>query len=290
MVPQQMVVPVELVEFPFNEKLALLRLFESPEDETRLWDELAQSRPLIGLAGAGAGSDARPRYPNYETLFSLVRDHVLLRSEFTGNTGGDLEKLSTALRLGQCYMSLDILGNPKGFNAVMRARDGRTFAMGSEVPYTEGLTFEVTLPQKPKVPFDTVIIRNGERMMTSNSQVTQVFRQRSGVYRVMVRVIPTLPLPDGKKWIPWNLHEHVLREAAVRQIIQIVVRQAHDQAGQGRQLTRQTLILLKPAGVGGFLFQLVPGREGLSAPFDKNPAGRAAPHAAAGVRNLEACL
>jgi hypothetical protein len=40
-------------------------------------------------------------------------------------------------------------------------------------------------------------------MMTSNSQVTQYYLNSPGVYRVLVRVIPTLPLPDGKKWIPW---------------------------------------------------------------------------------------
>jgi hypothetical protein len=61
----------------------------------------------------------------------------------------------------------------------------------------------VTLPQKPKVPFDTIIIKQGEKMMTSNSQVTHFYINSPGVYRVMVRVIPTLPLPDGKKWIPW---------------------------------------------------------------------------------------
>jgi hypothetical protein len=190
-----------LFVYPFNERLSLLRLFETPDEATALWDELAQKRRMLAIAGAGA--EAKMRFPNYETLFSLVRDHVLLRSEFTGNTAGDLEKLSAAIRQGQFYISLDILGNPKGFNALIRSKDGAIFPMGSDVKYEEGLTLEVTLPQKPKVPFDTVIYRNGEKMMTSNAQVTQYRVNSPGVYRVLVRVIPTLPLPDGKKWIPW---------------------------------------------------------------------------------------
>jgi len=190
-----------LFVYPFNEKLALLRLFETPEDATRLWDDIAQRQRMIGVAGAGA--EEGMKYPTYETIFSLVRDHVLLRSEFTGNTSSDLEKLATALRQGQFYMSIDILGNPKGFNALLHTKDGQIFPMGSSVKFSEGLSLEVTLPQKPKVPFDTVIYRNGERMMTSNSQVTQYYINSPGVYRVLVRVIPTLPLPDGKKWIPW---------------------------------------------------------------------------------------
>ena len=192
---------VSLLIFPFQEKLALLRLFEAPEEQLHLWDELARKRGRIGIAGVG--SEGKLRYPTYETMFSLVRDHVLLRSEFTGNPSSDLEKLSNAIRQGQFYMSLDILGNPKGFNALMRTAGGQILPMGSTVQWEDGLVLEVALPQKPKVPFDTIIYRNGERALTSNTQLTQFHVTSPGVYRVMVRVIPTLPLPDGKKWIPW---------------------------------------------------------------------------------------
>lgn len=199
-----------LLVFPFNEELALLRLFEEPDDELRLWDELNRIRPVIGLAGADAeaklivgGANSFLKFPTYETLFSLVRNHVLLKSELTGNAVNDVEKLATALKQGQFYMSLDILGNPKGFNAILKNKKGQIFPMGSQIDFEDGLMLEVVLPQKPDAPFDTVIYRNGERMMTSNSQVTDYYLNSPGVYRVMVRVIPTLPLPDGKKWIPW---------------------------------------------------------------------------------------
>jgi len=199
-----------LFVYPFNERLALLRLFEAPEDELRLWDELNRIRPTIGLAGADAeakliigGANSFLRFPTYQTLFSLVRNHVLLKSELTGNAISDVEKLAGAMRQGQFYMSLDILGNPKGFNAVLKNKKGQVSPMGSALNFEEGMVLEVTLPQKPDVPFDVVILRDGERMMTSNSQVTNYFVNQPGVYRVFVRVIPTLPLPDGKKWIPW---------------------------------------------------------------------------------------
>lgn len=194
--------------FPFNERLGLLRLFTSPDEELRIWDELSRARPVIGLAGADAdqrlavGSSSL-KFPSYQTLFSLVRNHLLLRSELTGNPTGDADKITAALRDGHFYVSLDILGNPKGFNAVIRTREGQTHQMGATIKYAEGLLLEVALPQKPRVPFDTVIYRNGERLITSNSQVTQYYLNEPGVYRIMVRVIPTLPLPDGKKWIPW---------------------------------------------------------------------------------------
>lgn len=197
---------VSLTMYPFNEKLALLR--RAAGRGARVVDKLSQQRPVAGIAGADAEAKlmlggAYLKFPTYETLFSLVRNHVLLRSELTGNANNDVEKLATAFRQGQFYMSLDILGNPKGFNALIRNKQNQNFPMGSRLVYEDGMVLDVTLPQKPDAPFDVVIYRNGERMMTSNSQTTQYYLTGPGVYRVMVRVIPTLPLPDGKKWIPW---------------------------------------------------------------------------------------
>jgi len=199
-----------LLILPFNEKLALLRLFETPTEEVRLWDEQNEKRRTFAIAGADAdakmvlgGSEKFLRFPSYQTLFSLVRNHVLLRSELTGHPQNDEEKLSAAIRAGQFYLSLDVLGNPRGFNAIVQNGQGQISPMGSQIPYTSDMSIVVTLPQKPQVPFDVIIYRNGQRMMTSNSQVTQYYLTGPGVYRVMVRVIPTFPLPDGKRWIPW---------------------------------------------------------------------------------------
>lgn len=201
---------LSLLIFPFNEELALLRLFRAPDDVVRLWDELSRERRIFGLTGADAearflvdGRKSLLHYPSYQTLFSIARNHLLLRSELTGNATTDLAKIDSAIRQGNFYFSLDILGNPKGFNAVLKGPNGQVLPMGSEAAYGEGWSLEISLPQKPKVPFETVVFKNGEKVLTSNAQVTQYFLNGPGVYRVMIRVIPTLPLPDGKKWIPW---------------------------------------------------------------------------------------
>jgi hypothetical protein len=198
-----------LLIYPFNERLALIRLFHQPEEELRLWDELSQKRKTIGIAGADAeakiwlGTSNIFRFPSYESVFRLVRNHVLLKSELTGNPITDNEKISHAITNGQFYMSLDILAEPKGFNAYIESESGTIEPIGSELKLEKGMKLVIILPQKPRVPFDTVVYRNGEKMMTSNSQRTNFFIRESGVYRVMVRVIPTFPLPDGKKWVPW---------------------------------------------------------------------------------------
>lgn len=194
---------------PFNEQLALVRLLESPNKEVELWDQLSQSRHTIGVLGADAESRIRISddywlpFPSYESLFSLASNHILLKSELTGNAKTDKEKVLSALRTGQFYFSLDVLANPKGFNAYIKNAQGQTFLMGSSLKIQEGLELIVELPNKPQVPFDLDIFRNGERIMTSNSQLTRLSLHEAGVYRVRVRVIPTFPIPDGKKWVPW---------------------------------------------------------------------------------------
>lgn len=198
-----------LLVFPFNDRLALMRLFHDPLKEITLWDQLSSRHPLIGIAGSDAESKVRItsdtflKFPSYETLFSLVSNHILLKSELTGQTQGDRKKITQALRKGQFYMSLDTLANPRGFNAVIQDREGKIHGMGSTLPWQKGHELIVTLPRKPNAPFDVVIYKDGEEMMISTSQETRLTLHEPGVYRVKVRVIPTFPLPDGKKWVPW---------------------------------------------------------------------------------------
>lgn len=198
-----------LLIFPFNDRLALLRLFSDPREEVALWDELNKKNPTAAIAGADAEANIRVsnnfslRFPSYHTLFSLVRNHVLLTSELTGDAPADRKKILEALRKGQFYMSLDILGNPQGFYCAVVNANKISYPPGSALSWAAGLDLIVRLPQKPKVPFEVEIYKDGKRIAQTNSLSTQFPLHGPGVYRVKVRVIPTLPLPDGKKWIPW---------------------------------------------------------------------------------------
>lgn len=198
-----------LLIWPFNENLSLLRLFENPVRELELWDSLNARHLVVGIAGSDAESrlnltsTSSIAFPSYRTLFGLVSNHVLLNSELTGQALSDRQKILSALHNGQFYMSLDTLGNPKGFSTVVKRSNGTVLPMGSTFKFEEGDELHVDLPQKPLVPFDVMIYRDGERLLTSNSRQTRMDLHAPGIYRVIVRVIPTLPLPDGKKWIPW---------------------------------------------------------------------------------------
>ena len=194
--------------YPFNSDLAWLRLYSEPVDEVRLWDQLNTKQKTIGFAGSDATARTggigqfHLQFPSYHVLFSLLSNHVLLKSELTGEPSSDRKKIIDAFNSGQFYMSIDLLGDPKGFTAYLQEGE-RIYPMGSTLKHRNGLRFNIRLGQKPRVDFETVILKDGERVLASNSRDTEYVIHEPGVYRAIVRVIPSLPLPDGKRWITW---------------------------------------------------------------------------------------
>lgn len=197
-----------LLIYPFNSHLALLRLYQTPEQEIQMWDQLSAKKHAVGLVGAEATARAGPigdlyvKFPSYQTFFSLASNHVLLSSELTGEAEADIRKIGRALSLGQFYFSLDVLGNPKGFNAYLNSHD-KVFPMGSKVKYRAGLKLNVKLPRKPAAPFEISIFKDGQHLMSVNSPEATYDLQGPGVYRVVVRVVRTFTIFDGQKWVDW---------------------------------------------------------------------------------------
>lgn len=196
------------VTYPFNSRYAFLRLFREPDDELALWDQIGKERPFMGFGGADASARAIPladyliKFPSYQTSFEIVNNHVLLSSELTGRYQQDRQKIISALKTGRFYVSLDLLGNPKGFSATVSDGD-HVYPMGSKIKWKPGLRLRAHLPREPLSYFEIVAFQNGERLVTSNTTELDVPLEKPGNYRIIVRVSPSLPLPDGKRWITW---------------------------------------------------------------------------------------
>lgn len=197
-----------LLTYPFNPKLAFLRLSSEPTEEIDLFDQLAKDRKIIGYAGAEASARAIPladyliKFPSYQRSFEFLTNHVLLKSELTGSTPGDRAKIFSALKSGSFYLCLELLGDPKGFNAWMEDRN-HIYAMGTETRLSKNLTLNVHLPGTPTSFYEIVVYKNGVRFQTFNEPDVAIPITDAGVYRVQVRVSPYLPLPDAKRWITW---------------------------------------------------------------------------------------
>lgn len=197
-----------LVTYPFNSRYAFLRLFREPSSELATWDSLLREQTVYGFAGADANARALPlanyliRFPTYQKSLELNSNHILLKSELTGNFAKDRAKIMNAFRQGNFYISMDALADPKGFNALLYDHD-KPFLMGSKVPFRKGQVIEAVLPQQPNAFFEIVLWKNGQREMTENSTRLRYEVEEPGVYRIQVRVSPMLPIPDGKRWISW---------------------------------------------------------------------------------------
>lgn len=193
--------------YPFNPELALVRLFADLDLDFNTWDRLSRDRATYGVLGSDAGQPAKilgwpTNIPSYQSLFNLASNHVLLRSELTGDFESDREKIMNALMAGSSYIAFDSLGQTKGF-AVWYEDSKGIQSLGSRPMLDDRSRLLVRLPKKPTVPFETVILRDGVGVMTSNSTETEYRIYQPGVYRVAVRMFVSPSVLDGGRWIPW---------------------------------------------------------------------------------------
>ncbi len=194
--------------YPFNSQLSLMRMYVEPKKEIGLWNALNRRGPTVAFLGNDTTAHALPvgkgffKFPTYLDSFKIASNHVLLRSELTGQLAGDKEKIFRALMLGQFYLCLDLLGNPKGFSAELI--DGsQTVLLGGKASWNPNLKISISLPKRPHVPFEIGLYKDGVLQQTSSEQNALFLIKEPGVYNVLVRTIPTLPIPDGRKWLPW---------------------------------------------------------------------------------------
>lgn len=197
-----------LLIYPFNPRLSFMRLYTEPKEEIALLDKLSQERKVVVYAGTEASARAIPlsnyllRFPSYKRSFEFMSNHILLKSELTGNFNSDRVKIFNALKNGNFYMALDVLGDPKGFVATVEG-DNKVHLMGTQVKLSKKMNLKVSLPGKPKDFFEVMVFRDGEVINRINVSEFELPITQAGVYRVQVRVSPMLPLPDARKWFTW---------------------------------------------------------------------------------------
>lgn len=197
-----------LIIYPFNPDLALIRLFADLDTEFRLWDRVSHVRPMFGVLGSDAGQPVRllgipMNIPSYETMFNTASNHVLLKSELTGDFESDRKKIIHAILSGNSYFAFDSLGDTKGFSFLYKDQTGE-HPLGSRIRlHSRGGVMKIHLPQKPSVQFSVRVLRDGASIFNSTDTDTEVAIQQPGVYRVVVRLFMNLTIFDGYRWVPW---------------------------------------------------------------------------------------
>jgi hypothetical protein len=196
--------------YPFNPKLALMRIFQEPEEELTLFDQVSQKRTLVAFQGAEASARAVPladwliKFPSYERVLSISSNHLLLTSELSGNMNLDKVKILDGLKSGQFYICFDALGDPKGFETYLfDETNQKKYSMGATVKESKNIAFYFKLPVEPTSFYEVVLFKNGQRADTLNTFEGVFPLQDPGTYRLQVRIAAGLPLPDATKWLTW---------------------------------------------------------------------------------------
>jgi hypothetical protein len=191
-------------------ELVLAKYFVRPDDNLRQFDELAKTRRLTAVAGADAhsnigfhllGDDAGNRiinlkFDSYETIFRLVRNHVLLEKDKPLSE----ENLLKAIKEGRSFIAFDVLSDATGFSFTA-ASGAESRGMGDEI----SLTGSVNLKANAPLAAHFKIFKNGEPVFEADD-VTQINfeAKETGAYRTEV-YLKQLGAPfDRMPWIISN--------------------------------------------------------------------------------------
>ncbi|HXY38765.1 MAG TPA: CehA/McbA family metallohydrolase [Vicinamibacteria bacterium] len=176
--------------YHLNPRYALLSTLSEPDEARRRWDEVLARRDAVAIAGADAHSRLpltrrfSLRFPSYQALFGLVRDHLLLERPLCGDLASDRAAVLSALRRGRFYVGVDALAPADGFSFTVEGAGGR-WTMGEAAPAVEGLRARAggRVPQGTRL----LLLRDGARIAEATERLDAPL-PGPGVYRVEARV------------------------------------------------------------------------------------------------------
>ena len=187
-------------------ELVLADYFKRPDENLQKFDEITAQRKSTLFVGSDAhsnigfhlfGSDTGSKIFNlkidpYETIFHLVRTHVLLEKNQTLNQ----ENLLDALKKGHAFIGFDVLSDTRGFS--FSAENGaENKIQGDEISFAQGVNLKSFAPQNSRF----VIFKNGAKISeTAETSEVNFQAREKGVYRVEV-YLDSLGTPFDK--MPW---------------------------------------------------------------------------------------
>jgi len=168
--------------YAFFPKLAIT----GPYPETLAkWDELQDSRRVVGIGGSDAhatlyrlGPLAR-RIFSYQHLFRSVNTHLLLSSAWSGDASQDAQLVYQALEAGRVFVAYDGLAPASGFTFTA-AHDGATYTMGDEITAHDAVHFQAHVPARARLR----LIHNGSCVAEARGTELTYHSHTPGFYRV----------------------------------------------------------------------------------------------------------
>ena len=201
--------------YPSYPELTFAKGFTRPDANLARFDETAAQRKISLFAGTDAhsdlgihllGTDGKQKLINikvdpYETIFRIVRIHVLIEKDKPFNR----ESLLEAMKAGRYFVGFDVLGDATGFHFEASGCETQDGLMGSEpricndVPPSD-VNLRVSLPLQAR----TVCLRNGTVVGRSTGASFELATKQPGTYRVEIFRDDLGPPFDEIPWIMSN--------------------------------------------------------------------------------------
>ena len=175
------------------------KLIDGPFKETiKKWDELCQTRKVVGIGGLDAHSI--PILPifnlkvfPYKDLFQKVRTHIL-SEPFTNNFTEDKKIIMKSIRNGHCFFANDYESDSSGFGFWLENDKNDILAiMGDEVKFCLNSIIKIKSPIHSEIR----LIKDGKKIFFLHNNYCEYKVDEYGVYRVEVR-------HNNRKWIYSN--------------------------------------------------------------------------------------
>lgn len=196
--------------FPAYHELTIADYFQRPAENLQKFDEITAQKKSTLFAGSDAhsnigfhllGDDAGNKIINlkidrYETIFRLVRTHVLLEKDKPLSR----ENLLDALKKGHAFIGFDVLSDTNGFS-FSASSGAENKIQGDEIALSQGVKLKANAPQIARF----VIFRNGVKVAEAGGNSEIAFDAReAGTYRVEVYLDQLGRNFDKTPWIISN--------------------------------------------------------------------------------------
>jgi hypothetical protein len=170
-------------------EFSIIRWLDRPDDSLKLWDEmLARGDRAVAIGSPDAHGLRRfgLRLGPYETMFRLVRNHLLVREVSEA-------EIYEAISSGHLFIAHDLVADARGFRfAALQGRRVKA-VMGDEIPFAPGLELYGYLPSSGEMR----LFRDGKLLHEAEGQELWFDLTGPGVYRLEAT-------RKGKPWIYSN--------------------------------------------------------------------------------------
>lgn len=153
---------------------------DRPDRNLQLWDDyLARGERVVGIGSPDAHGLRRfgLRLGSYQTLFKLVRNHLLIRGELTPKA------VYEALEQGRLFVAHDLVGDARGFRFSAIAGEETRGVMGERVRWEPGLALRADLPADGTM----FLFKDGRPYGEAVGRTGRFQVEGPGVYRLEVK-------------------------------------------------------------------------------------------------------